>query len=395
LPLNMSTDPTSENILSLEILALNILKNLSPEKIVSNINVPELNPCSLCSKELFLSIIKKPFTFLPCGHIYHRTCLEKSIINSIEICPNINCSKSFELELEDIDTQKRPSEDTSKVKLFSKKVKKQVNREDSPILKRLIQELSTNDPGNTIIPRSESASEPNTNLINFLNFALLKVYPDEPKFVDIYQNYIKNKYKQAIEDYFKSSSASILDEEKDSIDRELTKKTGKAIRNRIDDLLPNDHVNSKKPRLTESVNSSILISADSKINKVDHITDLPNKREDTFVHDMLHDLLKEIFRDPIFELICASSKNRRRNNKENSRGKKPDFKLLVNTNDEILFGEVKSPKYKNLSSLVCQDFVKLANFQSGTLDELVKKYGNRIGMTSFGVLICGKCTGLV
>ncbi|CAG8829900.1 4671_t:CDS:1, partial [Racocetra persica] len=44
--------------------------------------------------------------------------------------------------------------------------------------------------------------------------ALLKVYPDEPKFVDIYQNYIKNKYKQAIEDYFKSSSASILDEEK-------------------------------------------------------------------------------------------------------------------------------------------------------------------------------------
>ncbi|CAG8753001.1 4840_t:CDS:10, partial [Dentiscutata erythropus] len=407
--------------------------------------------------------------------------------------------------------------------------------------------------------------------------ALLKVYPDEPKFVVIYQNYIKNKYKQAIEDYFKSSSASILDEEKDSIDRELTKKTGKAIRNRIDDLLPNDHVNSKKPRLTESVNSSILISADSKINKVDHITDLPNEREDeseqfdtrnlltkkrhswenvikeidirndskkdwiidkynlstefrnfqlstireiekipflsfktdlhkilclsnimlieqtrplyltcvetvwsqicqrqvppslpdvvqnmileyskllnaftpivdiqktwcrnfskvnelsnqddiekfcgiqiilrnflllnlkanndnedTFVHDMLHDLLKEIFRDPIFELIwanseSASSKNRRRNNKENSRGKKPDFKLLVNTNDEILFGEVKSPKYKNLSSLVCQDFVKLANFQSGTLDELVKKYGNRIGMTSFGVLICGKCTGL-
>ncbi|CAG8617783.1 5507_t:CDS:10, partial [Racocetra persica] len=334
----------------------------------------------------------------------------------------------------------------------------------------------------------------------------------------------------------------------DSIDRMLTKKTGKAIRNYINDFLSNNQVNFKKSRLTESVNSSILILADSKINKVDHITDLPNEREDeseqfdtrnlltkkrhswenvikeidirndskkdwiidkynlstefrnfqlstireiekipflsfktdlhkilclsnimlieqtrplyltcvetvwsqicqrqvppslpdvvqnmileyskllnaftpivdiqktwcrnfskvnelsnqddiekfcgiqiilrnflllnlkanndnedTFVHDMLHDLLKEIFRDPIFELIwanseSASSKNRRRNNKENSRGKKPDFKLLVNTNDEILFGEVKSPKYKNLSSLVCQDFVKLANFQSG------------------------------
>ncbi|RIB01066.1 hypothetical protein C2G38_1052741 [Gigaspora rosea] len=108
---------------------------------------------------------------------------------------------------------------------------------------------------------------------------------------------------------------------------------------------------------------------------------------------MLHDLLKEIFRDSIFELFwanseSASSKSRRCNNKENSRGKKPDFKLLLNTNDEILFGEVKSPKCKN-SSLIHQDLLKLANFQSGTLDELIKKYGNRIGMVSFEVWICG------
>ncbi|CAG8508019.1 4283_t:CDS:10, partial [Gigaspora rosea] len=118
-----------------------------------------------------------------------------------------------------------------------------------------------------------------------------------------------------------------------------------------------------------------------------------NDNEDTFVHDMLHDLLKEIFRDSIFELFwanseSASSKSRRCNNKENSRGKKPDFKLLLNTNDEILFGEVKSPKCKN-SSLIHQDLLKLANFQSGTLDELIKKYGNRIGMVSFEVWICG------
>ena len=52
-------------------------------------------------------------------------------------------------------------------------------------------------------------------------------------------------------------------------------KTGKAIRNRIDDLLPSNQVNPKKPRLTGSVNNS-LIPADSKINKVDHSTE-PNK----------------------------------------------------------------------------------------------------------------------
>ncbi|CAI2192802.1 8562_t:CDS:2 [Funneliformis geosporum] len=66
-----------------------------------------------------------------------------------------------------------------------------------------------------------------------------------------------------------------------------------------------------------------------------------NDNEDTFVHDILHDLLKEIFRDPNFELFCesTSSKSRRCISKENSRGKKPDFKLLKSTNDEILFGE--------------------------------------------------------
>ncbi|CAG8554863.1 7629_t:CDS:2, partial [Racocetra fulgida] len=107
------------------------------------------------------------------------------------------------------------------------------------------------------------------------------VHQDNSKLVNIYQNYKKNRYKQAIDIYFKSLSATVLDDEKDSIDRALTEKTGKAIRNRIDDLLPNDQVNSKKPRLTESVNSSSnLISTDSKINQVDDITDLPNEKDD-------------------------------------------------------------------------------------------------------------------
>lgn len=54
------------------------------------------------------------------------------------------------------------------------------------------------------------------------------------------------------------------------IDEKLTKKTSKAIRTRIDDLLP-EKTDSKKPRLMEPQNDgSKLISADSKINQGPH-----------------------------------------------------------------------------------------------------------------------------
>ena len=61
--------------------------------------------------------------------------------------------------------------------------------------------------------------------------------------------------------------------------------------------------------------------------------------------------------------------------------------------DEIIFGEVK-PKDSS-SILVKKDLVKLANFQVDALNELIKKYGNKPGMISFGIWVCGKCeTGL-
>ncbi|CAG8664375.1 12220_t:CDS:10, partial [Funneliformis mosseae] len=120
-----------------------------------------------------------------------------------------------------------------------------------------------------------------------------------------------------------------------------------------------------------------------------------SNNEDTFVHETLHDLFKEIFHDSMFELIWANSessvsKNRRSSSssdKENFRGKKPDFKILTNTRDEILFGEAK-PKDSS-SILINKDFVKLSNFQANALDELVKRYGNRIGLVSFGIWVCG------
>ena len=90
----------------------------------------------------------------------------------------------------------------------------------------------------------------------------------------------------------------------------------------------------------------------------------------------------------------SASKSRRLSNKENDnvKGNKPDFKILTNTRDEILFGEVK-PKDSS-SVLVKKDFIKLAEFQAGTLDELIKKYGNKIGMISFGIWVCGKYANL-
>ena len=65
------------SISCLKTLALNILQNCTPEAIASGIEIPELDSCSICFEEIFLSLIKKPFTALPCGHIFHRSCLEK------------------------------------------------------------------------------------------------------------------------------------------------------------------------------------------------------------------------------------------------------------------------------------------------------------------------------
>ncbi|CAG8482247.1 9276_t:CDS:1, partial [Cetraspora pellucida] len=48
----MSTNPTSQNILCLKNLALNILKNDIPEIIAKSVEVSELDPCSKCKEEL-------------------------------------------------------------------------------------------------------------------------------------------------------------------------------------------------------------------------------------------------------------------------------------------------------------------------------------------------------
>ncbi|CAG8485094.1 33404_t:CDS:2 [Gigaspora margarita] len=163
----MATNPIPQNIACFETLALNILKISSPEKIASDINIPELDPCWLYNQKLFLYEIKKPITLFICCHLYHHNCIKSSIkINST--CPRPDCNKEIEsivvsmLGSQDIDLMEMSSmifkspmftqsdilnKRTNDPKLFSdkpsnKKVKKLVKKE-SDILEDLIKELST------------------------------------------------------------------------------------------------------------------------------------------------------------------------------------------------------------------------------------------------------------
>ncbi|CAG8724235.1 4237_t:CDS:1, partial [Gigaspora margarita] len=86
----------SMNITCLKTLALNILKNGSSETIASGVEVPELDPCSICNEEIFLHILKKPFTVLTCGHTVHRLCLE-NLRETMFTCPVNNCSAEIEI----------------------------------------------------------------------------------------------------------------------------------------------------------------------------------------------------------------------------------------------------------------------------------------------------------
>ncbi|RHZ81178.1 hypothetical protein Glove_123g69 [Diversispora epigaea] len=142
--------------------------NSFPEKVASDINIPELDPCSLCNQELFLFEIKNPITILVCGHIYHRDCIENSI-KKRSICPKPDCKKEVKSTIDSMpgsqnindlmdisptlfkDTKIHESTSQKRTndyilfpdKPFNKKAKKQVKKEDSPILKKLINELTT------------------------------------------------------------------------------------------------------------------------------------------------------------------------------------------------------------------------------------------------------------
>ncbi|CAJ0834279.1 1585_t:CDS:1 [Entrophospora sp. SA101] len=79
----------------LKTLALNILKNASSGCITEGVETPELDPCPECNDEIFLYQLRKSFTVLACGHIFHRLCLE-NIRETITKCPVKNCGADIE-----------------------------------------------------------------------------------------------------------------------------------------------------------------------------------------------------------------------------------------------------------------------------------------------------------
>ncbi|CAJ0846477.1 10340_t:CDS:1 [Entrophospora sp. SA101] len=84
------------DITCLRTLALNILKNGYPESIASDIEIPELESCLICNEEIFLHLLKKSFTVLTCGHVFHRLCLE-NLRETMPICPGKNCVAEIEI----------------------------------------------------------------------------------------------------------------------------------------------------------------------------------------------------------------------------------------------------------------------------------------------------------
>src|SRR3954469_17773579 len=77
-------------------LAKNILRYTST--LATHISIPDVNPCSLCGKEIYSASNPpyKEFTLASCGHIFHQKCLEKYLVNEEAQCPNKDCNRDIE-----------------------------------------------------------------------------------------------------------------------------------------------------------------------------------------------------------------------------------------------------------------------------------------------------------
>ncbi|KAF0514681.1 hypothetical protein F8M41_017531 [Gigaspora margarita] len=277
----MATNPMPLNIACFEILALNVLKNSFPEKIASNINIPKLDPCSLCNQELFLYKIKKPITLLTCGHLYYCNCIESSIKISPK-CPKPGCIKEIESVVEmpgsqDIDLiEMSPTifksplftqSDTSKKhtndpklfldKLSNKKVK-QIKKE-LLTLKKLIEELST-EPST---PQGLVTNKENAN-----------------NFVDLYNNIThaetENEIinREVITSYYIFSKA--LEDKYDHYKKNNPKRTAlalvnKEVRSQLPNSVSDDLLQKKKERAQKIYELFTEIGVD-KIQRVKSIT---------------------------------------------------------------------------------------------------------------------------
>ncbi|CAG8830441.1 38813_t:CDS:2, partial [Gigaspora margarita] len=133
----MSTNPTPQNVSCLKNLALNILKNGTPEVIAKGVEVPELDPC--------LEDYVKDLSQCPkCAMEVEPIDYSKS---SLQENQTLNNTKQV---------QKRPSKNTTKDKSSNKKPKQ--TKKESHVLNELIKELSTEpETPQTPVVRKENA----------------------------------------------------------------------------------------------------------------------------------------------------------------------------------------------------------------------------------------------
>ncbi|PKB94523.1 hypothetical protein RhiirA5_438574 [Rhizophagus irregularis] len=106
------------------------------EKVIKNalIQETEIGTCAKCSKKITLGF-PKDTVFLSCKHAVHFNCIDNS---------NKRCS-TCPVNLQLILTTQRRRTSNSFTEKTSRKKAKPLGKDNSPILKRLIQELSTND----------------------------------------------------------------------------------------------------------------------------------------------------------------------------------------------------------------------------------------------------------
>ncbi|CAB4484888.1 unnamed protein product [Rhizophagus irregularis] len=67
------------------------------DETVGDIDFPELDSCSECDNDILMSPLKA-FSYLICGHIFYRLCIEKKLFLGISsACPASGCGKNVDI----------------------------------------------------------------------------------------------------------------------------------------------------------------------------------------------------------------------------------------------------------------------------------------------------------
>ncbi|CAG8705822.1 6007_t:CDS:1 [Cetraspora pellucida] len=94
--MSTSTSTSTAPINNIKNLAYNILKTFK-DGIIKGKKITELGPCSECDNDILISPLKA-FTYLACGHLFHRLCIKKKLLLTVpNTCPFPGCGKNVEI----------------------------------------------------------------------------------------------------------------------------------------------------------------------------------------------------------------------------------------------------------------------------------------------------------